>query len=182
MLEALQERLAKARAKRDTAAAEVPELLLDGEEAKLKARRRLRDRAAGEVRDIEDAIACLSHRKRKVDEDAEAERKRAAREEAKRIAAERIQAARVVDQALSALEAAVTKHEALGRDLAKAMSAAGCPEAGRISRAASQNLRWAAWRSADTAADLMGVPFANGRRRKSLAELNASSTPRLDGT
>lgn len=182
MLEALNERLTKARAKRDTAAAEVPELLLNGEEAKLKARRRQHDQAAGEARDIEDAIACLSRRKQKADEDARAERRRAAREQANGLAAERIEAARVVDQALFALEAAVTKHEALGRDLAKAMAAAGCPDAGRISRAASQNLRWAAWRSAETAADLMGVPFANGHRRKSLAELDASGTPKLDGT
>lgn len=181
MLEALQERLTKVRAMRDTAAAEVPELLLDGKEAKLKTRRRERDQAADEARDIEEAIACLSEREHKAEEKDEAERKRTARKEVNRIASERIQAARVVDQALCALEAVVTKHEALGRDLAKAMRAAGCPDVGRISRSASQNLRWATWRSAETTAELLGVPFANGHRRKSLAELDASGTPQLDG-
>lgn len=178
MIEALNERLADAKRRYDTAAAELPIFMLDGDEAKARKCRQQREEAAAEAADIKAAIGHLARRERAERDKAEAEHRKEVILRAKRLAADREEAASVVDASLVALEKAVGRHRALGLELSRLLKSADiCDD--RIARMASQDLRWATWESAPEASELLQVPRAPSRRRRSLEALQAASVPSL---
>ncbi len=175
----LSKRLADARDVLHRASREVPAALLSGDEKQLRAKRKERDDAEADVADIEAAIKLADERKAREKEEAESKRRSVALSEARKLAEERIKVAAEIDQALLALEAVIQKHQSFGRALAIKMVEAGLRDSGRIGRSVGQNLRWSMWQSAEITAELLGVPFANEKRRETLEELARKTTPFL---
>lgn len=141
---------------------------LEGDGEALARLRGRRDVAMREADEANDAIALAEERGREDRLASEAARRQEAVAEAKRIAAERLDAAREVDGALAALEAAVSRYRTLGRDLGRLTGSSAS-----VARRDSPNMRWAIWAAAPESAELLCVPFANGHRRRSLAQLEA---------
>ena len=178
MLERLARRREAAERRCDEAAAAIPAAILDGDERGLRRLRAERRDAAVEADDLGEAIDLAQERERRASEEAEAERRRGLMRDAAALADERERDAAAVDEALAALEAAVVRHRDRGLELSAALRAAGCRE-DRIARIAGQDMRWATWNAAPTAAGLMQVPRAPAHRRRPLAELQSAAVPAI---
>ncbi|MHC4342641.1 MAG: hypothetical protein ACYSX0_20795 [Planctomycetota bacterium] len=180
MTETLMRRRADAEQRFEEAKRGIPAALLDGRDEELERLRAQRDEAMRDADELCGAIDLAAERERRAQEEAEAQRRRGHTARARALADERAGAAAAVDAALAALDAAAAEHRRLGDELADELRLAGLGDGGRIARAAKQNMRWAAWNSAPTAAELMEVPFAQSRRRAPLAELDAAAVPRIE--
>lgn len=142
---------------------------LEGDDKALARLRGRRDAALRDADEADGAIALAEEREQQAREEAKALRGRELVKEVKRVRAERLKAAAKVDEALVALEKAMTGYRLLGRELGILTKTSTV-----IARRESQHIRWAVWKSAEGTADLMCVPFANGGRRKKLVELEAT--------
>jgi hypothetical protein len=180
MPEGLLERRADAERLFEEAERGIPAAVLDGNKRELERLRGQREEALRDADELGGAIDLAAEREQQAEEEAEAERRRGHAERARALVGERTAAAGAVDAALAGLEAAAAEHRRLGDELARELGLADLGDGGRIARKAKQNMRWAAWNSAPTAAELMEVPFAQARRRRPLAELDATAVPRIE--
>jgi hypothetical protein len=139
---------------------------LNGDEAALKKLRKERDTALRDSGEANDAIYLAEKRECRERKEVEAGLQREQSGKIKALANERLAAADEVDDALATLERKVERYRSLGRELGS-MTGTGSA----IARKESQNMRWAIWAEAEQTAELLCVPFANGRRRRTLAQL-----------
>ncbi|MEM7120554.1 MAG: hypothetical protein AAF563_04705 [Pseudomonadota bacterium] len=151
---------------------------LEADDRKLGRLRGRRERALRDIDEASSAIALANEVEAAERAAAQAEAAAARDRRVREIAAERLHAAAGVDEALIALEAAVSRYQALGRELG---SLTGSWSA--IARKESQNLRWGIWASAERTAGLLCVPYANGHRRRTLAQMEGAkmSAARAEG-
>ena len=153
----------------ERAEGEIARARLEGDGEALARLRVARDAALRDADEAGDALA-LAHEIAAAERVASEGEADAARElRVRELRAERLEAARAVDDALAALEAAVAGYTAVGRELGAVTRTSSA-----ISRKESQNMRWAIWASAERTAALLRVPFANGRRRARLSELEGA--------
>jgi hypothetical protein len=152
---------------------QIAQARLDGDKKALEKLRAHRDDAIRDADEANDALILAEEQERTEADQTKVKRRREATKEAECVQAERLNAAGRVDKALVELEQAVTRYQALGRELGRLTGSGSA-----IARKESQNMRWSIWASAERTAELLCVPFANGHRRKTLAELEAGGRPR----
>ena len=134
-----------------------------------KALLELRDRRIAALRDVDEIHRAINLAEENEAAEAavtEADVKKVREQRVGELRAKRLNAATEIDRAFSNLERAVADYQELGRELGL-LTKTGTA----ITRKESQNMRWSLWASAERTAALLCVPFANGHRRKTLAQL-----------